>query len=132
MSYELAALASKGAAIGVAVLALGAAPLLVQGQVSVLETWGARVVMYLVWSALWILYYYVIQVRLEDLGISTPLSRHPLTFAVLGLSIIASPILVESLAVPSDVKLVLAMAMYAGYLPPLNISVVLVALLTRK
>jgi hypothetical protein len=50
----------------------------------------------------------------------------------LGLSIIASPVLVESLAVPSDVKLALAMAMYAGYLPPLNISVVLAALLTRK
>ena len=132
VSYELAALASRCAAVAVAALALGMAPLLTQGQVSELETWGARAVLYLVWTALWILYYYVIQLWLEDLGISNPPSKYPLTFAALGASILLSPVLAEGLAVPPETKLALAVALYAGFMPPLNASALLTALLVRK
>ena len=132
ISYELAALASRCAAVAVAALALGAAPLLAQGQVSELDTWGARVALYLIWTGLWILYYYVLQVRLEDLSITDPPSKHPLAFAALGLSILLSPVLTEGLAAPSEVKLALAATLYAGYMPPFNASVLLAALAVRR
>ena len=132
ISYELAALASRGAAVAVAALALGAAPLLAQGQVSELDTWGARVALYLVWTGLWILYYYVLQVRLEDLGADEPHAEYPLTFVALGFSILLSPLLTEGLQVSPETKLALAASLYAGYLPPLNVSTVLAALLARR
>ena len=132
VSYEFAALASRGAAVAVAALALGAAPLLAQGQVSELDAWGARVALYLIWTGLWILYYYVLQVRLEDLGITDPPSKHPLTFAALGASILLSPILAEGLPVAPETKLALAVSMYAGYMPPFNASALLVAFAVRR
>ena len=131
VSYEFAALASRGAAVAVAALALGAAPLLTH-QIPPLEAWGVRLMLYVMWTGLWILYYYVLQVRLEDLGVEHPLSKRPLTFAALGLSILLSPLLAESLAVPPETKLALATALYAGYMPPLNVSALLAALAVRR
>jgi hypothetical protein len=129
VSYELAALASRGYAVAATALALGAAPLLAY-QIPPLEAWGVRLVLYVMWSGLWILYYYVFQVRLEDLGKS--LDRYPLTAAALSLSILLSPVLTESMAVPPDVKLALAVALYAGFMPPLNASALLAALVARR
>ena len=131
ISYELAALASRCAAVAVATLVLGVA-LLLAHQIPPLEAWGIRFVLYVMWTGLWILYYYTLQVRLEDLGVGRPHVRYPLTFVALGFSILLSPLLTEGLQVPPETKLALAASLYAGYLPPLNVSTVLAALLARR
>lgn len=130
LSYELASLASRGAAVAVATSALVVAPLTLHAA-DPLETWGARLSLYLTWSALWMLYYYVLQVRLENLGVGNPLDRHPLTFTALSLSILLNPLLAEGLAMPPETKLALATSMYAGFMPPLNASALLAAFLAR-
>ena len=133
VSYELASVASRGAAVAIAVFALGVAPLLAHAQqISPMETWGMRMLLYVMWSGLWILYYYVLQVRLEDLGVERPHVKHPLTFTALGASILLSPLLAEGLPAPPDVKLALAVSIYASYMPPFNASALLAAFLARK
>jgi len=127
MSYGLAVHVSRGAAAAAALVPLGAAPWL--EAASPIEMWGTRLVLYAMWSGLWILYYYVLQVRLEDLGVGRPPA---LTVTALSLSILLSPLLTETLAAPPEVRLALAVALYAGFMPPLNASTLLAALLTRK
>ena len=129
ISYELAALASRGYAVAAAALALGVAPLLAH-QIPPLEAWGVRFVLYVMWTGLWMLYYYVFQVRLENLGKSP--GRYPLTTAALSLNTLLSPVLTEGLPAPPEVKLALAASMYAGYMPPLNVSTLLAALVARR
>jgi hypothetical protein len=131
LSYELASLASRGAAVVVAVFALVVAPLSPH-IADPLETWGARLALHLMWGGLWMLYYYVLQVRLEDLGADSPPDKHPLTFTALSLSVLLSPLLAEGLAAPPGAKLALAASMYAGFMPPLNASALLAALLSRR
>jgi hypothetical protein len=131
LSYGLAAVASRGAALATAALALGVAPLSSHATDPV-ETWGARVLLYAMWTGLWMLYYYVLQVRLEDLGAERPLAERPLAFTALGASILLSPVLTEGLPAPPGVKLALAASMYAGYMPPLNASALLAALLAQR
>ena len=127
VSYGLAVHASRGAAAAAALVPLGAAPWL--ETTHPLEMWGARLVLYSMWSGLWILYYYVIQIRLEDLGVE----RQPaLTATALSLSILLSPLLTETLAASPEVRLALAAALYGGFMPPLNASTLLAALLTRR
>jgi len=132
ISYGLAALASRCVAVAVAALALDVAPLLASPQLSPLDVWGVKLMLYLMWTGLWILYYYTLQVRLEDLGVGRPHARYPLTFVALGFSILLSPLLTEGLQVPPETKLALAASLYASYLPPLNVSTVLAALLARR
>ncbi len=132
MSYELAAVASRSAAVATALMPLALASWLVSGQVGPLDAWGVRLLLYATWAGLWILYYYAVQVRLEDLGVERPLDRYPLTFAALGLSILLSPVLTEGLPTPPETKLALAAALYVGYLPPLNVSALLAARLARS
>jgi hypothetical protein len=132
VSYELASVASRGAAVAVAVSALGVAPLLAHAHANPMETWGARMLLYLMWTGLWLLYYYVLQLRLEDLGAASPIAKYPLTFTALGASILLSPLLTEGLPAPPEAKLALATSMYAGFLPPFNISALLAALLARR
>ena len=132
VSYELAALVFRGAAVAAVLTSLAVALLLASTpQLSPLDVWGVKMLLYIMWSGSWILYYYVLQVRLEDLGVERPLSKYPLTFAALGFSILLSPLLTEGLDTPPEVKLALATALYAGYLPPLNASAPLAALLAR-
>ncbi len=130
-SYELAALASRGAAVAAVLTSIGVASLLASGPVSPLDAWGVRLLLYATWTGLGILYYYAVQVRLEDLGVERPLDRYPLTFVALGLSILLSPVLTEGLPTPPETKLALAAALYAGYLPPVNVSALLAARLAR-
>ena len=125
-SYGLAAHASRGAAAAAALLALGVAPWLPSAPPA--EMWFARLALYAAWSGLWILYYYVLQVRLEDLGARSP----ALATTALGLSTLLSPLLTEALPVAPEVKLVLATAMYAGFMSPVNAAALLAALLTRR
>jgi hypothetical protein len=132
MSYGLAASASRGAAVATALTSLAVASWLASApQISPLDAWGARLLLYAAWTGLWILYYYALQVKLEDLGAEHPLSRYPMTFTALGLSVLLSPVLTEGLPAPPEAKLVLAASLYAGYLPPLNISTLLAAYLAR-
>ncbi len=130
-SYELAALASRGAAVAVALTSIGVALLLASGPVSPFDVWGVKLLLYLMWTGLWILYYYVVQVRLEDLGVGNPQARYPLTFTALGLSILLSPVLTEGLPVAPETKVALAASTCAGYLPPVNASALLAARLAR-
>ena len=127
VSYGLAVHASRGAAVAAALVPLGTAPWLETAHP--LEMWGARLVLYSMWSGLWILYYYVLRVRLEDLGVERPPA---LTTVALSLSILLSPLLTETLATPPEVRTALAVAMYGGFMSPLNASALLAALLTRK
>jgi len=122
VSYEVAGHASRAGAVAVAVVALGA-----ETWLSVAETWLVRLALYGMWSGLWILYYYVLQAVIEETG-----AKLPVTAAALGFSILLSPLLTEALPAAPEVKLVLAASLYAGYMPPLNVSALLAALLTRK
>ncbi len=131
-SYGLAAVASRGAAVATALMPLALASWLASGLIDPLDAWGVRLLLYATWAGLWILYYYVLQVRLEDLGVGNPHARHPLTFTALGLSILLSPVLTEGLPTPPETKVALAAALYAGYLPPVNASALLAARLTRS
>jgi hypothetical protein len=124
-SYVLSALVSRGVAVAVAVLSLGAALLLA----SQLDVGVARLWLYATWSGLWMLYYCALIDRLEDLG--TSLGRYPLTASALSASILLSPLLTEALQAPPETKLVLAVSMYGGFMPPFNASALLAALLTR-
>jgi nitroreductase len=126
MSYVLSALVSRGVAGAVVVLSLGAALLLATEP---MDTGGARMGLYALWCGLWILYYIALMDRLDDLGI--PTSRHPVTITALSASILLSPIATEGFPAPTDVKLALATALYAGYMPPFNTVSLLAALLAK-
>jgi hypothetical protein len=119
--YALVATASRGAIVAVATLSLGAALLLASEPQA--DAWGVRLALYVLWSGLWILYYAVLVDRL---------SRLPVTAMALGASILLSPMLTEAFPAPPDVKLVLALSLYGGYMPPLNVSALLVVLVARR
>jgi hypothetical protein len=125
-SYVLSALVSRGVAAAVVALSLGAALLLT----TPLDAGVARLWLYATWSGLWILYYCALLGRLEDLG--EPPGRYPLSITALGASILLSPVLTEGLPAPLDVKLALAVSMYAGYMPPFNVSALLAAALSQR
>jgi hypothetical protein len=120
-AYALVATASRSATVAVATLSLGAALLLASEPQA--DAWGVRLALYVLWSGLWILYYAVLVDRL---------SRLPVTAMALGASILLSPMLTEAFPAPPDVKLVLALSLYGGYMPPLNVSALLVALVARR
>jgi hypothetical protein len=127
MSYMLSALVSRGAAAAVAVLSLGAALLL--ATMPTLDTGGARLGLYALWSGLWILYYVALMDRLDDLGLQP--ASFPLTITALSFSVLLSPVAAEGFPAPPEVKLALAVALYAGYMPPFNTAALLAALLTK-
>jgi hypothetical protein len=126
MSYVLSALVSRGVAGAVVVLSLGAALLLATAP---MDTGGVRLGLYTLWSGVWILYYVALMDRLDDLGV--PTSRHPVTITALSASVLLSPIATEGFPAPPEVRLALAASLYAGYMPPLNASILLAALLTK-
>jgi len=119
--YEAAAYASRAGAVAVAAAALGAERWLSAAE----ETWLVRLGFYALWSGLWILYYYVLMAVAEG-------ARLPVTTTALSLSTLLSPLLTEALPAPPEAKTALAVAMYAGFMPPLNTSALLAALLTRE
>jgi hypothetical protein len=123
--YALVAAASRGAALVATVLPLGVASLLPASEPHV-DTWGVRLVLYVMWSGLWIAYYATLMDRLDDLGASAPV-----TTTALGANILLSPVLTEAFPAQPDVKLALALSLYAGYMPPLNVSALLAALAAR-
>jgi hypothetical protein len=127
-AYALIATASRGVVVAVSVLSLGATLLLASEPQA--DAWGARLALYVMWSGLWIAYYAALVDRLEDFGV--PPSKPPLSVVALGASILLSPMLTEAFPAPPDVKLVLALAAYGGYMPPLNASALLVALVARR
>jgi len=125
-SYVLSALVSRGVAAAVAVLSLGVALLLT----TPLDVGVARLWLYATWSGVLILYYCALLDRLEDTG-ETP-GKYPLSITALGVSILLSPVLTEGLPAPPDVKLALATSLYAGYMPPFNVSALLAAALSQR
>jgi hypothetical protein len=127
-SYAFVAAASRGAAVATAVLSLVTASLLASEPQA--DAWGVRMALYVLWSGLWIAYYTALVDSPEDFGVQP--SRPSLPIMALGLSILLSPMLTEAFPAPPDVKLVLALAAYGGYMPPLNASALLVALVARR
>ena len=119
--YEAAAHASRAGAVAVAAATLGAERWLSAAE----EAWLVRLGFYALWSGLWILYYYVLMAVAEG-------ARLPVTTTALSLSTLLSPLLTEALPASPEAKTALAVAMYAGFMPPLNTSALLAALLTRR